>query len=330
MITGISVVIVTYKRTSLLSSLLDQLVKQSEIPLAIIVVDNDPDQGAKGVLRSIASRHSEINFKYVSNLTNSLTKGRNLGASYVETEFICLLDDDISIDSYFLQSTSKFLRSLPKAIGVQGMLQLQTRTRLQNLAYFLKGDFYHSRKSCKVRSSISASYPSQYRGSKPLKCEWISGSNQLYKTEVIKKIKWDEKLIAYCDGEDLDHSLRVSSSKLGILYLLPEIKVLHYASEESRANDTTQVLMRELYSYYFLHKLFPNKHSSLLFYAWSRLSQICYLAIKFFAFGFSYDDKLHLRTYVRTLKIVFLNRRSLLKGDLSVANQILLRHNKES
>jgi hypothetical protein len=229
----------------------------------------------------------------------------------------------------YLRITSTFLRSLPSAVGVQGMLELQTRTKLQNLVYFLKGDFYYSRESCKVRWSISASYPSKYRGSDPLECEWISGSNQLYLTEVIKLIQWDEKLVAYCDGEDLDHSLRVTRSKLGNLFLLPEVKVLHHASKESRVHGYTQVLMREIYSYYLHNKLFPNNLFAQSLYTWSRFAQILYLLLKYFFSGFARYSKEQLLMYLKSLKMVIKYKRNLLQGNLKVANQELLAQTQE-
>jgi GT2 family glycosyltransferase len=320
---GITVVIVTYCRPKFLESILGQINNQTLLPVCIVVVDNDSNKSAKDVLTQSKVLSTPIPVIYVPNNVNSLSIGRNLGVSHVKTEFTCLLDDDVVIPMNYLEQVFESMNQLPNAVGVQGILNLGGRAKLKNIIAFLTGNFYLSNKTCKVRWSISTSYPKYSGGGTPLLCEWMSGTNQFYPTRVIKEVKWDENLLKYSDGEDLDHSLRVSRGGFGSLYLLPDLLLKHLETPEARVTGFKNVLMRECYSYYLLHKLFPKQRNAQVFFMWSRLSTLAIEIIQVLLSGFRKTKLIALYTHVKALIVVFHFRTELRCLDTSKVNSLL-------
>jgi GT2 family glycosyltransferase len=321
--TGITVVVVTYCRPNFLNSILGQLNNQTILPAKIIVVDNDVNRSAKNVVNHSRVTSKKIEITYVPNVINSLSIGRNLGVSLVETEFTCLLDDDVVVPNNYLERVILSINDLKDAIGIQGILDLGERSKIKNFMALVTGDFYISSRECRVRWSISTAYPKYSGEETPLLCEWISGTNQFYRTHVIKEVTWDENLIKYCDGEDLDHSLRVSRSGLGYLYLLPNLPLNHLETSDARVTGYKNVLMRESYAYYLLHKLFPNKKNAQLFFVWSRISTLSAIITKIIYSKFSSESVNLLRNYLNALYVVFKNKIYLQNGNLGRINKSL-------
>jgi len=320
---GVTVVIVTYCRPKLLHAVLMQLYKQTELPTTIIVVDNDLNKSAKSVVDRFNFETKKFQVIYLSNNVNSLTVGRNLGVSQVSTNFTCLLDDDVVIPKNYLQRSTATMEKFPDAIGVQGMLIFERRSKFKNLISFMTGNFYLTNRTSRVRWSISTSYPKYNSGQTPYLCKWLSGTNQFYRTHIIKEIRWDENLIKYCDGEDLDHSFRVSESGLGSLYLIPNLLLKHLETSEARVTGYKNVLMREAYSYYLLNKLFSENRNAKVFYFWSRISTLIIRVIQIISSKFSKGSIETLNDYLRAFYVVVSNRKDIRKGNLEYINNKL-------
>ena len=319
----VSVVIVTYNRLHLLVKLLRQLEVQTLKPDEVIIIDNDVNQSSKIVTEIFTKDSALFKVTYFPNEVNSLTGGRNLGVSKVKTEFTCLLDDDVQIEVNFLEKLFKAINELPDAIAVQGKITISDKSVIKNYLAWFSGQFFLSKKNCKVRRTISATYPARYEGLKPLRCEWLSGSNQLYRTEILSAVKWDEKLLAYCDGEDLDHSLRVYRSNLGNLYFIPDARIMHLASSESRTFGYEATLMREIYSYYLLKKLFRSDRRANLVFCFNRLFM---LLINFSHIPISGFSRFRINLaldYLKALRVVFQLRRQLESGYLESSHKLL-------
>jgi GT2 family glycosyltransferase len=267
----ISIVIVTYNRPNYLKNLLDQVVIQSKRPNSIIIIENDLNLSAKPIYEYFRREHPNINFKYQVNRVNSLTRGRNLGIELVDTDIVCLLDDDISITQYYLEVMLQNLLTLPSAIGVQAAISFPPRNKIRNYFSLIFRHFHLTKSKCIVFTSLNGSYPTSNQLVDPLVCQWFSGTNQMYLTAILKIIKWDEKLIAYSDGEDIDHSFRVHKSGLGNIWLVPTEKIIHHAAEVSRKSGYSAIFMREAYSYYLSNKLFGTGIQTQIKYIWSRL-----------------------------------------------------------
>lgn len=324
----ITVVIVTYKRPQLLKNLLENLAAQELHPNKIYIIDNDDEGSAKTVVENTCSKYPGIPIEYQKNKTNSLTVGRNLGVAQVQTEFTCLLDDDVEIDSKYLMQSHSSLTELPNAVGVQGIIRSLNKSCIKNLIAKIVRQHYISSDNCRVMRSISTSYPKFDSNLETIECEWLSGSNQFYRTKTLKRFLWDEQMIAYCDGEDLDHSYRIFQSKEGKLYLDRRIIVNHSASKMGRNLGYSAILMRETYAYYLSHKLFGDKFSAKIIYWWSRLMNALVLLTKLLFHRFAFSDRVNLKNYFKAVIKTLTLHPELANQNLTTANLIIQKESK--
>lgn len=321
----ISILIVTYKRPHFLDSLISQLVNQTILPKFIIIIDNDVNLSAKSIYEYYRRKHLNITFKYQLNTVNSLTRGRNLGIELVDTDIVCLLDDDISITQCYLEVMLKNLLSLPSAIGVQAAISFPPRNKIRNYFGLIFRHFHLTKSKCHVFTSINGSYPISNQLVEPLVCQWFSGTNQMYITAILKIVKWDEKLIAYSDGEDIDHSYRVHKSGMGNIWLVPTEKIIHHAAEVSRESGYSAIFMREAYSYYLSNKLFGTGIQTQIKYIWSRLG-FAILEVTLMLRNLSKESSLSPNfVFFKVAREIFSLRTRIKLGDLDEVNKRLNR-----
>jgi hypothetical protein len=151
------------------------------------------------------------------------------------------------------------------------------------------------------------------------RCEWISGSNQLYRRSVLLEVPWDERLLKYADGEDLDHSHRVYRRHPGGLYITPDALVHHDASDEGRVGGQELMEMQEVYGLYLQAKLFGSAPLPLLRYAWSRVGRLAFaaaLTVTRHRPSAGTELRAMLGAYALTLR----HARAIRRGDLSCFN----------
>jgi len=267
----LSVVVVTYLRTKGLASCLAALAQQSLLPVEVIVIDNGVAFGeeARQVCEAITS---DLPIRYFGSIENSLPFARNLGVSKCSGDFVALIDDDVRLDKDYLEAALSVFDAYPEAVAVQGYIEPGPRKHWREFLQRFFWFFHYEKDACRVLPSISTTYPAPL--TKIISCEWISGSNQVYRRTVLNEIQWDDKLLKYADGEDLDHSFRVYQRYPGRLYITPNAHVIHDESAAGRAVGSELVAMREIYGWYLLHKLFPTSHRALFIYIWSRIGRL--------------------------------------------------------
>lgn len=268
---NISAVVVTYRRPMELECCLLALSQQSLPPGEMIVVDNGAAQGdeARKVCESI---DTDIYVRYIVSPTNSLPAARNLGVSHCSGDFVALIDDDVCLAPDYLEAVIRVFESEPNAVGVQGYCDPGERPQWRERIHRIFGLYHLERERCRVLPSISTTYPASLTGILP--CEWISGSNQVYRCEVLAEESWDERLLKYADGEDLDFSYRIHLRHAGGLFITSESRVMHDEVDTARVVGSELIVMREVYGWYLLHKLFPASLTAKVRYCWSRLGRL--------------------------------------------------------
>jgi GT2 family glycosyltransferase len=190
---------------------------------------------------------------------------------------VALIDDDVRIATDFLEKACGVFDQYPDAVGVQGYVDPGQRPRFREFLQRLFGLYHMEPNRCRVLPTISTTYPAPL--TQIVSCEWISGSNQVYRREVLQAVTWDEKLLKYADGEDLDHSYRVYRRFPGRLFITPDTNVIHDEGVTGRIVKYELIVMREVYGWYLLHKLFPRSTRAKVAFFWSRLGRLI------FAFG---------------------------------------------
>lgn len=137
----ISVCICTYKRQKLLSNLLGLLEKQVTDDLfdySIVIVDNDRNETAKGVVDSFGE-HSKVDIRYYTEPEQNIAMARNKAIDKAVGEFLAFMDDDESPDDRWLLTLYLACRKW-NADGV--LAPVYPRFETPPPAWVLKGRFF--------------------------------------------------------------------------------------------------------------------------------------------------------------------------------------------
>lgn len=267
----ISVVVVTYKRLHALERCLQSLSNQS-LPIHEVIVVNNDLTSSKDVRQLVDDAIWGPKIHVIDNDVNSLARGRNIGVSAADGGLVLLVDDDVRLFESTVEELYRVFADFPDTVGCQGLIEEESSGIVRELTHRSFFLYHHEKDRCRVLPSISTTYPSEL--SRTTNCEWISGSLQLYRREVLETIQWDEKLLKYCDGEDLDHSYRVYLKYPHGLRICPEARVHHDAVEDGRVPNSTLILMQEVYGWYLHKKLFSSGFRNRCIYLWSRVGKI--------------------------------------------------------
>ena len=237
----ISVVIVTYNRDKDLAITIESFKKEIIKLREILIIDNNTDDKAKKVIKSI--KNNKI--KYFKSEVNSLTVSRNLGINKVDkkSKIIIFLDDDVSLEKDYFDKIIEVFNEYPNAVGVSGYYFPENYkiNRLENNIRKLALLENWTVNKAKVLSAFGASYP--YKLTKIINSEWLSGFNMAYKKEVFGKDKFEEKFFKYALAEDFEFSTRINKKYQRSLFITPYAKLTHRVSEEGRTPKPKLVYM---------------------------------------------------------------------------------------
>lgn len=254
-----SVVICTLNRPTDLARLLKSIVKQSVLPKEVIVVDQSDNTLSKGVVEKFAHEHQgRLAFKHAPGHFRSLTKGRNLGVSQVRTPVTTFLDDDVEIAPNYLQRVLEFFEK-DKGLVIGGVpwsadgdRHLPRPGKAWNLYRKLFGLGSITPGEWKVLPCFEGTFDPDIKG--PTLSQWISGSNFSTRTDIARKLKFDDGLQGYCIGEDLDFPLRVLNERANSVVIDPTLPVVHHSSEVARLDSDRLMMMRACHHYYLFWK----------------------------------------------------------------------------
>lgn len=116
------IAVCTYKRPSLLGSLLEQLLDQAQrnlhLDIRLLVIDNDDALSARPVVEDFANRSSELNVEYVSAQPQGLVVARNAALEYAKPlgSPIIFIDDDEAPRAEWLSSMWAMHSAFPRDI----------------------------------------------------------------------------------------------------------------------------------------------------------------------------------------------------------------------
>jgi Glycosyl transferase family 2 len=93
----VTVAVLTYRRADDLAAALPLVLAQAgelDPPAGVLVVDNDPDSGARELVTSLAGRQSTAAVRYVHEPTPGIAAARNRALDEVSSDLLVFIDDD--------------------------------------------------------------------------------------------------------------------------------------------------------------------------------------------------------------------------------------------
>jgi len=281
----LSIVIPTYNRPKDLKDLLLSILRQTKLPKEVIVIDDSENSRTRDLIEEIRKNFSQkrISLIYLHNPTRSSTSAsRNQGTMHTTGEVILFLDDDVVLEKEYIEEILKIYRIYPNTIGVQGYI---TNTpKLENLSLRLRNQlckifflYCLEKDLCRVLPSGANTYPNEI--SKIIRCQWLQGCNQSFKSEVLKENKFDENLKRYSFLEDVDLSYRLFKKYPNSLYMTPHAKLFHKWSKAQRLSVELLTYTQTINRTYFFYKHIRQTPLSKLIFIWSNTGRIIFLSL---------------------------------------------------
>lgn len=270
-ILDISIIIPTRNRLQSLRQTISSACAGSGIPKQIIVVDQSDTPIQYYELADIVPDSTELRVAFRKE--PSITAARNLGIRMATCAIILFMDDDVMLNA------SSLIR-LYRNFG-DGMTALAAAPHLARDADgkrypALIGTFFLRKKLFRkggyvCKGAVLGRYPDRYKGAVPT--EWAMGYFFAVRRDLLERfgIWFDEKLISYAYGEDLDFSYAFikMAHKEGYKAMLdPDIYVNHLGSKEWRIPSQKATYMYVINRYYLSCKHFKPLYMRFLL-AWS-------------------------------------------------------------
>lgn len=258
----VSVIIPTKDRKEDLFETLNSVLNQSSLPFEIIIVD----QSAHGIdytpIQGLANSKN-VDFKVIYDpQIKGLTQARNIGLDKMKGDIVLFLDDDLTLDHDYIKNilTTFSEPDYEEVAGVGGIVKLPKELDKFGFNHFFKlGAFSDTRE--KIKDRPVGTYETRY----------LSGGSMSLKMEDIRGLRFDENMLGYSHGEDMDFCYRLSQRKK--LVINTKATCLHKTSSIGR-NNGKRTTNEILFHYYFLAKNLPFTLGNLVAYLWFNLGML--------------------------------------------------------
>lgn len=259
---SISVVIATKDRSEDLITFLDSLNKQSCLPQECIIVDAS-DKNEEELYKK--KLHSDIKFVYIP-ASPGLTIQRNIGINSSHGDVVFFFDDDVILESEYLEEAMKIYAEYEHCGGVVGkitnigrLVQNWKYKLMQLLCYFFQVEYYDDRGQMR-KSGLKNDF---YFGNTVQSIQSASGCCMSFRKNILKQVgMFDENLVGYSYMEDVDIGFRVS--RIASVYFCPMSKCVHNQSPNNRLKDFENGKMFMINWHYLFRKNLPQRIDYLL------------------------------------------------------------------
>ncbi len=260
------VIIATKDRKSVLLNCLESIGKQSILPRNLIIVDASSTPVSIDEVKEKV--HPEINIRVITSLPG-LTIQRNIGINYISSDIVSFLDDDVVLkENYFEEILNIFEKDENGIVG-GATGKLINQERLNVISTVIRRLFFMPElKRGEVKKS-GANNAIDSKLNEILEIDWLPGFNQNYRSEVVKKYKFDENYHDYSYLEDVDFSYRVKK-EYKLLYV-PKAQLFHFpnVAAETRLKVRQKRKMYVINYYYFFKKNLNQSLLSFFAHYWS-------------------------------------------------------------
>lgn len=212
----ITILIISHNHESYLNSLLLDISNFARYISEVIIVHNVPLKQKVLIPLKIKKKTLIIYNKKPFGLSKNI----NRSLKYLRSEFVAIINPDIKIKkNIFKEIINNFKND--KKLGLVSPLILNQYNEIQDtsrdypsIINLIKREIFR----VKVINNGN---------------DWLAGMFSVYRTKILKKLKFDENFFLYC--EDVDVSLRLVKNDYKF-FLNKRINVTHLAQKNSRKN----------------------------------------------------------------------------------------------
>jgi GT2 family glycosyltransferase len=219
---------------------LDSILEQTRVPDGIVIVDASPDTATETAVRShVLARRSDRGLSYVrvDEPLRGLTRQRNFATRRVQTDLVAFLDDDVVLAPECLQAL--------EAVHRREGLRIAGAAPVVDNEIAPPSTLWHWRRRLGVVSTLEPGRYSRSGISTPwafirgpeepeaiLEGDWLPGAAFMWKTDVVRRVGFQEGFAGYANGEDLEFSLR--ARRLGKLVVSGSARAVHLHEPSGR------------------------------------------------------------------------------------------------
>jgi GT2 family glycosyltransferase len=234
---SLTVIIPTLDRPDDLRSTVVTLLHQTLLPDQLIILDQSPrldsQKSIENLFASSPSRVREtVKLSYVRDTRiASAAVARNKAMDLAEGVIWLFLDDDVELESEFIQAIAETYQRNPYVIGVSGVVTNYPsppwRFRLWN-AVFALGVFHDERQSVYWRAN-------QLRDSAPIPVSKFGGGLMSFCSSAIRELRFDPRLRGASEGEDVEFCSRLKPGSR--LVINPKARLAHKQTPVTRSQQ---------------------------------------------------------------------------------------------
>ena len=114
----VSVILLTYNRENLLSSMIESILRQSFRDFEYIIVDNGSSDSSGMIAEEYAKKDYRIQVIHIEK--SSIGKGRNVGLTYAKGRFVAFVDDDDICEMTYLEELYSCVKDTNDEIAICG------------------------------------------------------------------------------------------------------------------------------------------------------------------------------------------------------------------
>lgn len=249
---SLTAVIPTKNRPDDLALTIESLLRQTVLPEELIIVDQSSSNASQdqtmtqlSLARSSTQNTSALIYIRDPNLSG-LTAARNRSLGEVRTELVLFLDDDVVLESDFVEQILETYRQYPNATGVSGIVTNYSLPPVLSrywTSIFARGIFRDDRQPVYWRAQDRLQL-------KPVRVSRLGGGLMSFRMRAIEGVRFDESLIGACDGEDVDFTVRLGSN--AVLLIAPKARLLHKQTPIARTGE--HWLQRHCRTHWYLYR----------------------------------------------------------------------------
>jgi glucosyl-dolichyl phosphate glucuronosyltransferase len=217
-----SVIIPTFHRLEVLRETLDSLSDCDPSPEELILVDADPEAGARPLAQEVDGQNPTLSVRYIR-AAPSLTTQRNRGIEEASGDVVVFLDDDVVVPMNMFEKLADAYKDAG-IVGATGRIIEPEDRRVGSprsaIRRWLPG-------GGREGEFTRYGYPRYLQTlDKPHDVEYMLGCFMTARLGAAAQVRFDERMDAYALGEDEDFAFRLS--RLGRIRYLPDLVVHHH------------------------------------------------------------------------------------------------------
>lgn len=267
MVANASVILCTRNRLDDLLICLDSIAHQTVAPQELIIVDSsdaplEQQQKFKDLFCQSVFEQSSLRYFHTK---PGLTYQRNYGIKRAHGSVVYFFDDDVILQSDYLERMQSVFDQYPEYAGGTGDISNINKKASSKYRWFRKIFMLPSEQAS--GNFTWSGLPTHPYGTSNFKSiEIAGGCCMAFRNSILKQYQFDEQFHGYAYMEDADIGRRISQEYQ--LFFNPQAKVVHNESPVARDRIAT---VSEMFVYNYSYLFFKN------FYRYNRLKIFGYI-----------------------------------------------------